>query len=246
MAEFRHYILTRFNTGLYGPNPWTRTDPRVWMDHRLRLFTTITLPSIAGQSCQDFTWLVLMDRQTPEPYIRELEAVACPTMKLIFRQPDQPRWQQGFAPGRYDLITTRIDNDDALYRDAVKDIQDAWRAGSAGQAKPWLIVFPFGLILDLADRRMWVMEYWSNNCPTMVEDSENSHTVYRWQHSEIPPEVPRLHIKNKPYWLQVVHSQNVLNVIDSSNPLRIVHKELPAPIELLEQFGIDPAGLPES
>jgi len=246
MPEFQHYILTRFNTGLYGPNPWTRTDPRVWMDHRMRLFTTITLPSMTRQSCQDFTWLILMDRQTPEVYIRELERVACPTMKLIFREPDQPRWQQGFAPGRYELITTRIDNDDALYRDAVKDIQDAWRARNAGQAKPWLIVFPFGMILDLANRRMWVMEYWFNNCPTMVEDSENSHTVYRWQHSEIPPEVPRIFVKDKPYWLQVVHSQNVLNAIESNNPLRIVHKELPARIELLEQFGIDPAHLPMS
>ncbi len=245
MAEFRHYILTRFNAGLYGPNPWKRADPQAWMDHRMRLFTTITLPSMAGQSCQDFTWLVLMDRRTPERYVRELERFACPTMKLIFEQPDHPDWRQGLSPGRYDLMTTRIDNDDALYRDAVKDIQDAWRARSQTQAKPWLIVFPFGLILDLADRRMWVMEYWFNNCLTLVEDLQDSGTVYRWQHCQIPGEVPRLCIQEKPYWLQVVHSQNVLNAIESDNPLRIVHKELPAAIELLEQFGIDPAGLPE-
>jgi len=246
MPEFRHYILTRFNTGLYGPNPWMKTDPRVWMDHRMKLFTTITLPSMAAQSCQNFAWVVLMDRQTPEPYIKELERVACPTMKLLFCDPDQPRWQRSFEPGRYDLITTRIDNDDAFHRDAVKDIQDVWRTRDESRTKPWLIVFPFGLILNLADRRMWVMEYWFNNCPTMVEDSENCGTVYRWQHSEIPGDVPRFCIKNKPYWLQVVHSQNVLNAVESSNPLRIVHKELPAAIEHLEQFGIDPAALPES
>lgn len=136
MAEFRHYILTRFNAGSYGPNPWKRADPQAWMDHRMRLFTTITLPSMAGQSCQNFTWLVRMDRRTPDKYVWELERSACPTMKLIF---DQPDWRQSLAPGRYDLMTTRIDNDDALYRDAVKDIQDAWRARSQTQAKPWLI-----------------------------------------------------------------------------------------------------------
>jgi hypothetical protein len=212
----------------------------------MKLFTTITLPSMARQSCQDFTWLVLMDRQTPEHYIRELERVACPTMKLIFWKSDQLGWQQGFEPGRCELITTRVDNDDAFYRDAVKDIQNAWRTQNAGRAKPWLIVFPFGMILDLASRRMWVMEYWFNNCPTMVEESENARTVYRWQHSEIPLEVPRFFIKDKPYWLQVVHSRNVLNAIDSRNPLRIVHRELPAGIELLRQFGIDPADLPSA
>ena len=89
------------------------------------------------------------------------------------------------------------------------------------------------------------MEYWFNNGLTLVEDLQDSGTVYRWQHCQIPGEVPRLCIQEKPYWLQVVHSQNVLNAIESDNPLRIVHKELPAAIELLEQFGIDPAGLPE-
>jgi hypothetical protein len=246
MAELRHYILTRFNTGLYGPNPKTRTLPEEWMDHRMRLFTTITLPSMAAQTCQDFTWLVLMDRQTPERYVRTLEREACRNMKITYLEPDQPRWLRDFAPGQYDLVTTRIDNDDAFHRDAVKAIQDVWRARHGQQAKPWLIVFPFGLILDLADRRMWVMEYWFNNCPTMVEDSHSPRTVYRWQHSEIPPEVPRHYAKDKPYWLQVIHSQNLLNAVRGNNPLRIVHEELPGRIEFLYQFGIDPACLPSS
>lgn len=246
MAEFRHYILTRFNAGLYDANSQARIGVREWMDHRMELFTTVTLPSIAGQTCQDFTWLVLMDRRTPEPYIRTLERSACRNMRLVYSQPGQPAWLPEFATGQYDLITTRIDNDDAFYRDAVRDIQNARQTVQSQQAKPWVIVFPFGMILDLAERQMWVMEYWVNNCPTLIEDSRNPHTVYRWQHTEIPREVPKHYIKNKPYWLQVVHSQNLLNVIDSPNPLRIVHKELPAKIEFLPHFGIDPARLPAS
>ncbi|MBN1513048.1 MAG: hypothetical protein JXB13_13620 [Phycisphaerae bacterium] len=244
MAEFRHYILTRFNTGLYGPNARARIDPREWIEHRIRLFTGITLPSIAGQTCQDFTWLVLMDRQTPDPYCRTLEASACRNMKLIFLDPEQPRWLRDFAPGRYDLITTRLDNDDAFHRDTIRNIQDTWRAEAPHRAKPWLIICPFGLILDLADRQMWVMEYWFNNCPTLVEDSEGARTVHRWQHSEIPMDVPRQYIQDKPCWLQVVHSQNLLNAIDSNNPQRIVHKELPGKLEFLRHFGIDPGHLP--
>jgi len=75
MAEFRHYILTRFNTGLYRRTEGLTVSPDEWMEHRLRLFTSLTLPSIRGQSCQDFTWLVLMDRRTPERDIRTLESV---------------------------------------------------------------------------------------------------------------------------------------------------------------------------
>jgi len=246
MAEFRHYILTRFNTGLYDPNPRIRIPPEEWMNHRMPLFTSITLPSLAAQSCQDFTWLVLMDRQTPERYLRLLERQACRNMKLTYRETGQPAWLRDFAPGQYDLITTRIDNDDAFHRDAVQSIQDAWRAGPERQGRPWLIVFPFGWILDLAERKMWVREYPFNNCPTLVEDSQDPGTVYRWQHNQIPPEVPRRHIKNGPHWLQVVHSQNLLNAIHSDNPLRIVHTELPGRIEWLSQFGVDPARLPAS
>jgi hypothetical protein len=84
-----------------------------------------------------------------------------------------------------------------------------------------------------------------NNCPTLVEDSENCGTVYRWQHSEIPGNVPQALHQEQALRLQVVHSQNVLNAVETNNPLRIVHKELPAAIEHLEQFGIDPAALPE-
>ncbi|MEN6428348.1 MAG: glycosyltransferase [Phycisphaerales bacterium] len=245
MAEFRHYILTRFNVDLYGPVE-LKVSRDQWMDHRMRLFTSLTLPSIAGQSCQDFTWLLLMDRRTPEHYIRTLQGIGYPNLQIIYPDPGRPLWLDNLPAGSHDLITTRIDNDDAFQRDAVKAVHDAWRARHEQQTKPWLIVFPFGLILDLADRRMWVMEYWLNNCPTLVEDSQNPGTVYRWQHSEIPPEVPRHHVKDRPYWLQVIHSQNLLNAVRSNNPLRIVHEELPGKLEFLYQFGIDPAGLPPS
>ncbi len=136
MAEFRHDLLTRFNAGLYRGGTQLKVSPREWMEHRLRLFATITLPSIAGQSCRDFTWLVLMDRQTPAHDIRRLEAMGCPNMRLIYPVPGQNPWLPGFAPGRYDLITTRIDNDDALHRDTIGTIQNAWRAEHSRRTNP--------------------------------------------------------------------------------------------------------------
>ncbi len=147
MAEFRHHILTRFNTGLYKRAAELTVSPQQWMEHRLRLFTTLTLPSIIGQSCQDFTWLVLM-------------------------------------------------------------------------------------------------EDWLNNCPTLIEDARSPRTVCQWDHSLIPAEVQRCYVKDKPYWLQVVHSQNLRNVVDGDNPNRTVRKDLPARPEHLAQFGIDPGHLP--
>jgi len=244
MDSFKHYILTRFNAGLYSPQTRLDISPEHWMEHRLRLFTTITLPSIAGQSCQDFTWLVLMDPQTPERYIQTLESSGYANMKLLYPTDGQSPWQQGFAPGRYDLITTRIDNDDAFHRDAVKTLQTAWHAQHAEREKPWVMVFPFGLIMDLGERSAWFMEYWVNNCPTLVENSDSPGTIWQWYHYQIPRNVKRHYLKDKPYWVQVIHAQNLQNAVDSDNPLRKVRKDLPAKPEHLWHFGIDPDALP--
>jgi hypothetical protein len=65
MRKFKDYITTRFNAALYSPEAKIRISADEWMQHRIRLFTRFTLPSIMSQSCQNFTWLVLVDRQTP-------------------------------------------------------------------------------------------------------------------------------------------------------------------------------------
>jgi hypothetical protein len=62
---FRHLIMTRFNINLYGPLSKVRLEPNAWMEHRLRLFEALTLPSIASQGCQNFTWLVAVDPGHP-------------------------------------------------------------------------------------------------------------------------------------------------------------------------------------
>lgn len=244
MAQFSHYILTRFNAGLYKRGAELSVSPGQWMEHRLRLFTLLTLPSIMGQSSQDFTWLILMDRQTPDSDIRTLENAGYPNMKLIYPAPGKSPWLQGIASGEYDLITTRIDNDDAFHRDTVQTIQQTWRTEREHRSKPWLIVFPFGLILDLPTRQACLMEYRANNCPSLIEDGREPRTIWQWDHSRIPAEVRRRCIQDKPYWLQTVHSQNLRNVVDSENPNRIVRKDLPARREHLAQFGIDPDHLP--
>ena len=167
MRQFKHYIMTRFNTGLYDPGARIRVSADQWMQHRIKLFTAFTLPSIMGQSCQNFTWLVLMDEQTPVVYREMLESIRYPNMKLVYQNSPSP-WPQNVEPGDYDLITTRIDNDDAFHGDVVRVIRDNWYAQSLQKPGPWVMVFPYGFILDLATKQMLVMEYWLNNCPTLT------------------------------------------------------------------------------
>jgi hypothetical protein len=244
MRTFRHYLTTRFNTGIYGSKARLRIPAEQWMEHRWKLFTTITLPSIMEQTCQDFTWLILMDKKTPELYIHEMESFRYPNLKLIYPTSVKPAWLQAIDANGCDLITTRIDNDDAFHRETIERIQQTYQAEHPYRIKPWIILFPYGLILDLARRDMWVMEYWFNNCPTLVEDSQEPRTVWHWDHSNIPPQIQRSFIRDKSYWLQVVHSQNVLNEIPAGPSSKILHREKPVPVEDLAEFNIHPDHLP--
>lgn len=246
MEEFKHYITTRFNAGLYSPEAQIRISADKWMQHRIKLFTTFTLPSMMAQTCQNFTWLVLIDRQTPKTHRQVLESIPYKNIKIIYPEPPHDVWLQNIELSQYDLITTRIDNDDAFHRDVVKIVQDNWRAQGPKRPKPWVMVFPFGFILDLATKEMSVLEYWFNNCPTLVEDSQNPRTIWQWDHSNIPAEIYKLYIKDKPYWLQVVHSQNLRNRIPLNDPVKIIHRQLKPRLEFLAHFGVDVNELPAS
>jgi hypothetical protein len=185
-----------------------------------------------------------MDRKTPDRYIQEIESFRYPNLKLIYPTETGSRWAQAFEPGDYDLITTRIDNDDAFHRDVLRTIQQTYLAERQQRVKPWVIVFPYGLIMDLASQDVWVMEYWYNNSPTLVGDAKGK-TVFQWRHDEIPAEVGRCYIKDRPCWLQVVHAHNVLNAVPAGgHPRKTLHKEIPTSLEWLTQFGVAPDRLP--
>jgi hypothetical protein len=246
MKEFRHYITTRFNAGLYRPEAHIRISTDEWMRHRIRLFTSFTLPSMMAQTCQNFTWLVLVDNQTPKAHRQVLEGIAYKNMKLIYPEAGNDVWLANIEAGDYDLITTRLDNDDAFHRDMVKTIQDNFRAQGLRRSKPWVMVFPFGFILDLGTKEMLVLEYWFNNCPSLVEDCGDAKTIWVWQHCEIPASIPKHYMTDRPYWLQVVHSQNLRNEVPANNPIKIIHRHLKPRLEFLSYFGVDVNSLPDS
>lgn len=236
MRRFKHYIITRFNAGLYSPKARIHVPSDEWMRHRIKLFMTFTLPSIMGQSCQNFTWLVLMDKRTPKAYIEMLECIQYPNMQLIYTT-----WLRNIEPGDYDLITTRIDNDDAFHPEVIKVIQDSWYEQ---RPEPWVLVFPFGFILDLATKQVLFMEYRVNNCPTLIENALEARTIWHWEHTTIPAELKKRYISDQPYWLQVVHSQNLKNRFPGGSRAKIIHRDLPVRLDYLNYFGIDTNNLP--
>lgn len=101
---------------------------------RFRTFQTLTLPSIAGQSDADFTFLVLTSPDLPEPWLSKLRALCdgVPQVRLLVS--DATDVGRALAPelarigeaGR--LVQFRLDDDDCLSRNYVAQLRRAARA----------------------------------------------------------------------------------------------------------------------
>ena len=137
--RFQHFLGTRFNVGLYpkrmdlaytdksGRVP--AKDPDRWMEKRFELFERFCVPSVRNQSVKDFTWLVVFDAETPQPYFDRAERVGhdCHLVPLRAER-GHPRMLRRYAaqslrPDTEYLITSRIDNDDAIHRDFMGTVQ---------------------------------------------------------------------------------------------------------------------------
>lgn len=134
-----HYILTRFNLALWRENKTGQTiDREEWLVKRIKLFETYCLPSVVGQTCQNFSWILLVDEIMPKVYREKITAYCslCPQIRLvsvkrkyafrfadIFRQVVMADLEtKGYNEG--DLcLTTYLDNDDCINKIFVEKVR---------------------------------------------------------------------------------------------------------------------------
>lgn len=134
-------VLTRFNVRTYVTGTTDVVSPE-WVRRRLDLFETFCLPSMQAQSAR-CDWLVFFDAGTPPELRRRVESHSGYTPVWVDGALDNRRVRE-FVADRLPshartLITTRLDNDDAVASDFVARIQHAAR-GEEGL----YINFPLG------------------------------------------------------------------------------------------------------
>ncbi len=240
--SFRHYVITCLNVGVYSHRGVRGNDELTgdaWMEHRVRLFETFTLPGIRGQRCRNFTWLLFLDIRTPPQYKLWVESLRVPNLVPLYltcRGLDGERIARTVvdhaAPGDYDLITTELDSDDAIHENTIGLIQQRYRP----RGRTWAISFAQGVILDLAGRQAWLMDY-PYHLPTLIEPRVRATSVYHYPNDQLPTDEWEL-IPQAPYWLQVVHGQNVANRL-TDGPNRVIRRDCPVPLSALGAFHVN-------
>ena len=250
MVKKEHYILTRFNLRLWTKDKKrneTRTDE--WLKQRFELFEKICLPSIMNQTNQTFKWIVLFDSETPEFYKKKIQhyqnicKLFCPCFVeacksryfvSVFREEIQKRIEKKTNL----LITTYLDNDDALHKNYIEEIQQM------EVKRPTFVSYVYGIQyyteLNIATRVPYTNNHFISLAEPLNENQTNFKTVYGYgSHVDINKHkrIETVYIKNpqQDRWIEVIHETNMDNDVKMTFDTKLI-KDID---QLKKEYGID-------
>jgi hypothetical protein len=217
--KFQHLIVTRYTLKGWAYEEFSPD----WLEERMRVFRTYCVPSIAQQDV-DFTWLILCDETTDSDYVDSIRAISksVPALQVAITSRDRGIWSRHAVASVLDddtdlLITTRLDNDDALHAGALRAMQEYIEPFTRSPLDGLLVRFPRGYRYDEPSGRMFSSYWMDSPFITLFEkldgDMSKLRNVYFAQHPRIHLEVATHLEESLPAWLQVIHGR-----AQSTNP----------------------------
>lgn len=211
--NYRHIILTRFNLQ-YALGSDIHMQP-AWLEERFRLFEAYCLPSITGQTSQNFTWIILVHDQTPTIYKQRLErhVQTYPIIKIEYCSyyDDINILYQNIGRKyieHYDyLLSTRMDSDDMLALDFVEILQShlQYLENSAT-----IISFPKGIQWFETKDIAYAIIYPKNHFLSFLEPQNRIRTSLGIDHTKIDT-TQLTQISLNAMWCEIVHRNNICN-----------------------------------
>lgn len=244
-SDYQHFILTRFNLLLWNKaKNGRKVRSTKWLEHRFSLFEKYCLPSIKSQTCQDFEWIVLFDSMTPDSFKERITEYQkdCSQLIPVFVEPENGwRFAEIFRTEMVKrlcakrVVSTYLDNDDALNVSFVEDLQHRVCSMNDGT----FIFYDEGYQYYKGKKYMMRIVYTKNHFVSVVEDG-NPNTLkgifgYGSHYYINKIEGAKIeHIKGLRMWCEVVHEKNVMNDAKFLRSKMVRDEEL-----LRREFAID-------
>ena len=230
-----HYLITRFSVPFedyLNDKNGGKVRTEEWLNHRFRLFEDFCFPSVKAQSNQNFTWLVFFDTGTPDAFKERIENYQVQyrgfTPVFVTSAEDfQKKLQEIIKDNiqyKTTLITSRIDNDDAIHENYIDFIQ---QQAELNKEKDFLLNFKWGLQLDLKSGILYQSKDESNPFISRVcqANKQQTPTVFDFGHHEAGNFLPIKQITSLHGWLVIIHDKNMLNTV-GGKPLLQKQKKL--------------------
>lgn len=215
MAKFTHYLVTRFNIQINGPGPEViKSAARMpgWEFERTKLFETFCAPTVTGQTNQNFSWLIYCDTNTDQYIIdrvqRVTQSLSSVQMILVSNFEEMLEHlrlllQKSMTPY---VITTRLDNDDGLGINFVRDVQNHFIPEDQ-----LILNFLGGVHYHVRKKILTAQRYYLNNSFTsLIEKTkpEGMITIMGFNHLHPLPSMKTINIKQKYAFWRTLHQQN--------------------------------------
>ncbi len=231
--NFSHFIVTQFNLRNFPLSHNTEYTRWVeWTRSRVDIFRSFCLPSLLNQSCKSFTWLLFFDEATPEEFNGFLNEMRSHDFISICYSKGVEGFESNYCDEiskRIDknkdwVITSRLDNDDCLHKDAIKIIRENFV-----EKHKYLISLASGYILNIGELTLSHYFYPMSPFISLIESVnagisgvfERGHTKWDALRLLISKEIwyeyfsrekrKSRFILKKPYWIQVIHGKNISN-----------------------------------
>ena len=227
--EIKHVVVTRFNLAIrFGctkredstvphQRPWLDID---YLDKRFDIFERYTFLAMKQQTEMNYEWLVLFHKETPERYrqkIREYQNELSTFTPLYFD--DEQCMNLGGALRdyleekyrEYDMITTRLDNDDYVHPQFIEHIQNDLM--SLKQEENIILSYENGIQYDIRSRDVLRYDYWKNHFISLLDVSGQKKHVLNYNHDAIDEaEIQVIRKKTEfPLWAEIITVSNYSN-----------------------------------
>ncbi len=133
-----HYIITRFsiNVGHGFQHDSSNLFNKDRLDIRFLMFETFCLPSVLGQTSQNFNWIILIDKDLPNKYKKRLQNLikGHSNIFLVKYNKQINLNELKFIKDNVKniksniVITTRLDDDDCLHTRFVEKLQKKFQS----------------------------------------------------------------------------------------------------------------------
>jgi hypothetical protein len=217
-----HFLITRFNL---KKNDWThdKNSKQVldedWHERRIKIFKDYCFPSVINQTTKKIKWLIFFEKSS-------YDLVSHLIFKLKKHNFIEPQFVEGYEEfqlllpeiirnyrnkNNYKVLTTRLDNDDALHKDFALRLQQA-AVREIHHSLPCLLYFPFGLFLEIGRKpRLGGLLYKNNQFLSLLEEYETViKTIYGEEHHKWN-QLQKFTVNNDFFWLQISHDDNQVN-----------------------------------
>lgn len=216
----QHFILIRYNQGWDPATPIRikqattggEVDPHVWLEQRRALFERYCLPSLRAQTARDFRVMLSVSPKTPAGYFDFLDGIGDLDLELHAGAFDETCKRTLFQRARGDLLlTTRLDNDDAIAPAFVERVQATAREHR--EETPVLIdVWGHRYLVS---RKLFIVENYgmqhaSHYC-SVLSRAEDDKWVYERAHGDMPKVISGMVKLKESLYMTVLHEHNLGN-----------------------------------